>query len=75
LCIAVAAPLQLRPESPTPDPRVAAYTIAQTTKQAKTDFGLSEALPLYLAPGESLYACIGVSNTGIVFRAEGGAYV
>lgn len=54
---------------------MAAYTIAQTTKQAKTDFGLSEALPLYLAPGESLYACIGVSNTGIVFRAEGGAYV
>ena len=54
---------------------MAAYTVAQTTRQAKTAFGLSEQDPLILAAGESLYACIGVANTGIVFRAEGGAYV
>lgn len=54
---------------------MAAYTVAQTTRQLKTDFGLSESVPLTLAAGESLYAAIGVSNTGIVFRAEGGAYV
>lgn len=54
---------------------MAAYTVAQTTKQTKTSFGLSESEPLVLAAGESLYACIGVSNTGVVFRAEGGGYV
>lgn len=54
---------------------MAAYTVAQTTRQPKTDFLYDETRPLYLAAGESLYACIGVSNTGIVFRAEGGAYV
>ena len=54
---------------------MAAYTVAQTTRQTKTTFGLSEAEPLILAAGESLYACIGVANTGIVFRAEGGGYV
>ena len=53
---------------------MAAYTVAQTTKQTKAGFGLSDGEPLYLAAGESLYAAIGVSNTGIVFRAEGGAY-
>ncbi len=54
---------------------MAAYTVAQTTKQTKTDFQFSETYPLTLAAGESLYAVIGVSNTGIVFRAEGGGYV
>jgi hypothetical protein len=54
---------------------LAAYTVAQTTRQLKGTFGLSEAEPLVLAAGESLYAAIGVANTGAVFRAEGGAYV
>jgi hypothetical protein len=53
----------------------AAYTVAQTTKQTKATFGYSEADPLILVAGESLYACIGVTNTGWVFRAEGGGYV
>jgi hypothetical protein len=51
-----------------------AYTVAQTTAQTAIDFGYSDTAPLILAAGESLYAGIGVSNTGIVFRAEGGAY-
>lgn len=53
----------------------AAYTVAQTTKQTKVDFGLSETSPLILAAGENLYAATGVTNTGWVFRAEGGGYV
>jgi hypothetical protein len=53
---------------------MAAYTVAQTTAQTDTDFGYSDTAPLYLAAGESLYAAIGVSQTGIVFRAEGGSY-
>jgi hypothetical protein len=51
-----------------------AYTVAQTTQQSKADFGFSETNPLFLLPGESLWAGIGVTNTGIVFRAEGFAY-
>lgn len=51
-----------------------AYTVAQTTEQSSVDFGYNDTSPLILAPGESLYAAIGVSNTGIVFRAEGGGY-
>lgn len=54
---------------------LAAYSVAQTTKQTKADFQYSESFPLLLAAGESLYAAIGVANTGIVFRAEGGGYV
>lgn len=54
---------------------MAAYTVAQTTAQAEVDFGYSDSLPLTLLAGESLYVAIGVTNTGIVFRAEGGAYV
>ena len=54
---------------------LAAYTVAQTTRQTKGDFLFSETYPLLLAAGESLYAAIGVANTGIVYRAEGGAYV
>lgn len=53
---------------------MAAYTVAQTTGQAKTDFGFSESAPLILQAGESLWVGIGVSNTGVVFRAEGFAY-
>lgn len=54
---------------------LSAYTVAATTKQTRGDFAFSETSPLTLAAGESLYAAIGVSNTGIVFRAEGGGYV
>lgn len=55
---------------------MAAYTVAQTTKQSKVDFGFSDTTPLILLAGESLYAAIGVAQaTGIVFRAEGGSYV
>lgn len=53
---------------------MAAYTVAQTTGQAKTDFGFSESAPLILQAGESLWVGIGVSNTGVVFRAEGFSY-
>ena len=53
---------------------MAAYTVAQTTGQTAADFGFTETAPLILAASESLYAGIGVTNTGIVFRAEGFAY-
>ena len=51
-----------------------AYTVATSTRQTRVDFGYTDALPLLLAPGEGLYAGIGVTNTGVVFRAEGFAY-
>ena len=53
---------------------MAAYTVAQTTAQASVDFGYSDAAPLILMAGERLWLATGVSNTGIVGRAEGGAY-
>lgn len=53
---------------------MAAYTVSQTTEQAVVDFAYSDTNPFILAAGESLYAAIGVNQTGIVFRAEGGAY-
>ena len=53
---------------------MAAYTVAQTTRQAEADFGFSDASPLILAAGEQLWLATGVTNTGIVARAEGGAY-
>lgn len=54
---------------------MSAYTVAQTTKQPKVDFGFSDSAPLLLAAGESLYAAIGVAlATGIMFRAEGSSY-
>lgn len=51
-----------------------AYTVAQTTAQTLTDFGYSDSNPLTLMAGERLWLCTGVTNTGIVGRAEGGAY-
>jgi hypothetical protein len=51
-----------------------AYTVAQTTAQAVTDFGYSDSSPLILQAGERLWLATGVTNTGIVGRAEGGAY-
>lgn len=53
---------------------MSAYTVAQTTGQTAIDFGYSDANPLILSSLESLWVGIGVTNTGIVFRAEGYAY-
>ena len=53
---------------------LAAYTVAQTTRQVPADFGFTENNPLILAASETLYVATGVSNTGIVFRAEGFSY-
>ena len=53
---------------------MAAYTVAQTTGQTAVDMGYSDSSPLVLMASETLYVGIGVSNTGIVFRAEGFAY-
>jgi len=53
---------------------MAAYTVAQTTGQTATDFGYSDSSPLILNASETLYVAIGVTNTGIVFRAEGFGY-
>jgi hypothetical protein len=51
-----------------------AYTVAQTTGQTAIDMGYSDSSPLILSSLESLWVGIGVTNTGIVFRAEGYAY-
>lgn len=53
---------------------MAAYTVAATTAQTEIDLGYSETSPLILMSTESLYIGIGVTNTGILFRAEGFAY-
>ena len=53
---------------------MAAYTVAQTTGQTAVDMGYSDSAPLILAASDTLYVGIGVTNTGIVFRAEGGGY-
>jgi len=53
---------------------MAAYTVAQTTGQTAVDMGYSDSSPLILAASETLYVGIGVTNTGIVFRAEGFGY-
>ena len=52
----------------------AAYTVAQTTKQTKVDFGFSASDPLVLDNGEILYFAVGVTNTGWVARASGSAW-
>jgi hypothetical protein len=36
--------------------------------------GYSDSAPLILSASETLYVGIGVTNTGIVFRAEGFGY-
>ena len=51
-----------------------AYTVAATTAQTGADFGYTDSSPLLLAPNETLYVGISVSNTGIVFDAQGFAY-
>jgi len=51
-----------------------AYTVAATTAQTGGDFGYTDSSPLLLAPNETLYVGISVSNTGIVFDAQGLGY-
>ena len=53
---------------------LAAYTVAATTAQTGGDFGYTDSSPLLLAPNETLYVGISVTNTGIVFDAQGSAY-
>ncbi len=48
-----------------------AYTVAVTTRQAPAAFDYSDLNSLELEPGEQIYAAISVSNTGIVFHADG----
>jgi hypothetical protein len=51
-----------------------AYTVVQTAGQTAMDMGYSDSAPLILSASEILYVGIGVTNTGIVFRAEGFGY-
>ncbi len=51
-----------------------AYTVATTTAQTGADFGYSDAAPLPLGPNDTLYVGISVTNTGVVFNAQGLAY-
>ena len=53
---------------------MSAYTVAASTAQTGADFGYTDYNPLILTSSESLYVAIGVTNTGVVFRAEGYAY-
>lgn len=53
---------------------MSAYTVAATTGQTGADFGYTDPSPLILSSSESLWVAIGVTNTGVVFRAEGYAY-
>ena len=54
---------------------MAAATMSQTTQMPQTDFGYSDTLPMYLAPGWSLYVGIGVALAGgIVFMAGVGDF-
>lgn len=49
-------------------------TLTANTAQTEVDMGYSEANPLTLMAGERLWFAISVANTGVVCRAEGGAY-
>ena len=53
---------------------MSAYTVAATTAQTGADFGYTDYNPIILSSTESLYVAISVTNTGVVFRAEGYAY-
>ncbi|MCA3732787.1 MAG: hypothetical protein INF00_10535 [Phenylobacterium sp.] len=53
---------------------LAAYTVATTTAQTGGDFGYTDSSPLILAKNETLWVGISVSNTGIVFDAQGFGY-
>lgn len=49
-------------------------TLTANTAQTEVDLGYSDTTPLILGAGERLFAAISVANTGVVVRAEGGAY-
>lgn len=49
-------------------------TLAANAEQVEVDFGFSDTNPLTLAAGERLWFAISQTNTGVVARAEGGAY-
>jgi len=51
-----------------------AYSVVQTAGQTAVDMGYSDSAPLILGASDTLYVGIGVTNTGIVFRAEGFGY-
>lgn len=53
---------------------MSAYTVAASTAQTGADFGYTDSSPLILMASETLYVAIGVTNTGVVFRAEGFGY-
>lgn len=53
---------------------MSAYTVAASTAQTGADFGYTDYAPLILSSSDSLWVAIGVTNTGVVFRAEGYAY-
>jgi hypothetical protein len=51
-----------------------AYSVVQTAGQTAVDMGYSDSAPLTWGASDTLYVGIGVTNTGIVFRAEGFGY-
>lgn len=53
---------------------IAITSLTANTDQTEVDFGYSDTTPLILAAGERLWFAISVANTGVVARAEGGAY-
>jgi hypothetical protein len=54
---------------------MAAYTMAATTEAPVNDFGYSDTNPITLAPGEKIYAAIGVGfAAGVCFQAEWADY-
>jgi hypothetical protein len=53
---------------------MSAYTMAQTTQAAQTDFGYSDGSPLILAPNEQVYLAVGVGSVQINAEAEWANY-
>lgn len=53
---------------------IAITTLAANVDQVEVDFGFSDGSPLILEAGERLWFAISQANTGVVCRAEGGAY-
>jgi len=53
---------------------MAAYTMAQTTQAAQTDWGYSDANPLILKAGEQIYMAVGVGGVQINVEVEWADY-
>lgn len=53
---------------------MASLTQGPATAQTAVDFGYSDGVPLILAANEKIYGAIAISQTGIVFQAEGADY-